>query len=176
MTRHWLSQAARWFEDTGHQCRNLLQMTSVGFIKRTELTRVEIQDGCEPTFRVEHRDHELRSASGVAGDVTRKGVDISNQLCLESRGSNAAHSFGKLDLQTAHRTLVGADPEQFRRHDSIEAYPTSPREILIQHSGDTGHRCNGIGELLQQASDLGLRLLVEFGLFLGHDAEIVASQ
>jgi hypothetical protein len=175
VTRKWLSQAARWFEDSGHHGRDLLQMTSIGLIKRAGLTRVEIQDGYETTLRVEHGNHELRSALRVAGDMTRKRVDISDQLCLESRCGNAAHSFGKLDLQTADWPLVGTDPEQFRCHNTIKAYPTSPREILIQYGGDAGHRCNGIGELFQQASDLGLRPLVTFCLFLGHDAEIVAS-
>ena len=157
-----------------HRCCNHLQVLGIDLVEGGGVAGIEIQDGNQSALAVENRHYYLGLASWIARYVSLEGVHIRNNLRRPSASRSAAYSLRESDFQTAHRALIRADSEQVRLHDAVETDPAGPRDVLVQNSGDAGHCSHGIGEILQQRSDLSNGCGVSACLVGRHDVEILA--
>ena len=169
-----LSTSRLLIDCCGHQCCNHLQVLGIDLVEGGGVAGIEIQDANQSALTVENGYHYLRLASRIARYMPLEGVHISHNLRRPDESRSAAYSLRESDFQTAYRALIRADSEQVRLDHAIETDPAGPREVLVQNSSDTGHSSYGIGEILQQRSDLSDRSGVPAGLVGRHDVEILA--
>ena len=162
------------FEYMSHCIRDSLEMLGVDFVEGRELSRVEVQNGLQGTVRPQYRYHDLRSASRVAGDVPFEGVNIGDDLSSQSSGGCTANPFSELDLETAHRALIGTYTQQPGSDYAIKADPAGCRMDVVHERSNARHRGDGVGKPFQERLDLRRDPAIFLHLVFGHREGIVA--
>lgn len=110
------------------------QALEPGAIRGVEILppmRVEIEHRHELAGSIEDRHHHLGSGRDVAGDMSRKGVNVGDELAATFARRRAADAAGERNLEAAERPLIGADPEHPRCDDAVET-----REARAGHGAE----------------------------------------
>ena len=97
--------------------------------------RIEIEHGHELARGVINGHHDLRSRRGVAGDVTRKRVNVGHELRAPLARRRSADAAIERDLQASERSLIRTDAHQTRRNHAIKTGPTGIWQLFMENAG-----------------------------------------
>ena len=109
---------------------------------------------------LDQRDHQLRSGSGVTGDVSGKFVDIRNQHGTRFRNRCTADSLADGNAHTSDPALERAEDQLVFGSQEIEAHPVQIGNELE----DKRREVCGIGNGVAFAFEQPLKLACEFAI------------
>ncbi|MEJ6636379.1 MAG: hypothetical protein QNL77_11745, partial [Akkermansiaceae bacterium] len=118
---------------------NLFQVTSIHFIKISQLLRVDIENGGQLPFPIPQRDDNFAFRSRITSDMTQESVHVWNDLGLARLRSGSTDAFSKSDPKTANRPLVRPDHQAAIDH-AVESSPKKALHLVVQHAHDGGHK------------------------------------
>ena len=141
-----------------------LERRAIDLVEGGWLMRVDVEDGEHPSGAVDQRNHDLGARRRVAGHVSREGVDVGHELGLARTRRGAADAAVEGDVDAGHRPLEGADPQQLRRDDAIEAGPAGVGQGLVNRRRQVGHQRYRVAGAVEQSNDLEFEVAVTLTL------------
>ncbi len=143
-----------------------LEAGLIGSVESRLLVRVDVQNGAQLVALVEDRHHDLGTRVGIAGDVTRKGVDVVHDEGLPALGCGSANTVFEAYLEAPYRTLVGTDAQQAGLDNPVEAGPAGVWQESVHHGANARHGRDRVAQVSSQLGNLLEGRGVEVGLEL----------
>ena len=120
------------------EAQKLLEARTIGLAKRTEQVTIKIEHSYESIAMVE-RDHDLGTRCRVAGNVSRKLIDVGNDERHAIPERRSAYAPTRRDFNASDGTLIGADIEVPGAGATFEVR-TDPADLRVMRAeeGDQG--------------------------------------